>query len=206
MAPKKFVLTIKSVLNRFNRILPTYWFPNTSSKTFGGRSTAYTRLPRRKFSAQNKFKITRGDEMKTYLLSFGGLMFVILAVATMAQAPVFQPVGTVRQMMLGIVAPTSDVIFKVPNQAPKDDKEWKTVQDSALMLAESGNLLLLPGRAKDNGDWTKFAKSLISKGRRLSRRRMQRTLNRSRISAMTLTTCAKHVTRNICPNRPNELQ
>lgn len=91
-------------------------------------------------------------------------MFVILAVATMAQAPVFQPVGTVRQIMLGIVAPTSDVIFKVPNQAPKDDKEWKTVQDSALMLAESGNLLLLPGRAKDNGDWTKFSKSLITQG------------------------------------------
>ena len=75
-------------------------------------------------------------------------MFAILAAATMAQAPVFQPVGTVRQIMLGIVAPTSDVIFKVPNQAPKDEKEWKTLQDSALTLAEAGNLLLLPGRGK----------------------------------------------------------
>ena len=102
--------------------------------------------------------------MKTYLLSFGVLLFALLAAATMAQAPQFQPVGTVREIMLGIVAPASDAIFKVPNQAPKDDKEWKTVQDSALMLAETGNLLLVPGRAKDNGDWTKFSKSLITQG------------------------------------------
>jgi hypothetical protein len=91
-------------------------------------------------------------------------MLFSMAAATLAQAPVYQPVGTVRQVMLDIVAPTSDVIFKVPNQAPKDDKEWKTVQDSALMLAETGNLLLMPGRAKDSGDWTKFAKELTDQG------------------------------------------
>lgn len=102
--------------------------------------------------------------MKKCLLGFGGLMLVSMAAATMAQAPGFQPVGTVRQIMLGIVAPSSDVIFKVPNQAPKDAKEWKAVQDSALMLAETGNLLLMPGRAKDNDDWAKFSKSLINQG------------------------------------------
>ena len=102
--------------------------------------------------------------MKQSLMAVGGLMFVSMAAATMAQAPGFQPVGTVRQIMLGIVAPTSDVIFKVPNQTPKNDKEWKNVQDSALTLAEVGNLLLVPGHAKDTGDWTKFAKSLIAQG------------------------------------------
>jgi hypothetical protein len=104
--------------------------------------------------------------MKKGLLGFGVLMLVSMAASTMAQAPApaFQPVGTVRQIMLGIVAPSSDVLFKVPSQAPKDDKEWKTVQDSTLMLAEAGNLLLMPGRAKDNGDWTKFAKALIDQG------------------------------------------
>jgi hypothetical protein len=104
--------------------------------------------------------------MKRWLTWVGGLMFLSLAVATMAQAPGFQPVGSVRQIMLGIVAPTSDVIFKVPNEAPKNDREWKTVQDSALTLAEVGNLLLVPRRAKDSGDWTKFAKSLIAQGSR----------------------------------------
>lgn len=104
--------------------------------------------------------------MKKPLVTSGALIFAFFASATMAQAPAFQPVGTVRQIMLSIVAPTSDVIFKVPNQAPKDEKEWKAVQDSALMLAETGNLLLLPGRAKDNGDWVKFSKSLIDRGSR----------------------------------------
>jgi hypothetical protein len=102
--------------------------------------------------------------MKRSVLNFAGVAVLSMAAVTMAQAPGFQPVGTVRQIMLGIVAPTSDVIFKVPSQAPKDDKEWKTVQDSALMLAETGNLLLIPGRAKDQGDWTKFSKSLIEQG------------------------------------------
>jgi hypothetical protein len=102
--------------------------------------------------------------MKKSLLVVGTLMLVSMAGSTMAQAPGFQPVGTVRQIMLGIVAPSSDVLFKVPTQAPKDDKEWKTVQDSTLMLAEAGNLLLMPGRAKDKGDWTKFAKALTDQG------------------------------------------
>lgn len=104
--------------------------------------------------------------MKKSALNFAGVAVLCMAGATMAQAPGFQPVGTVRQIMLGIVAPSSDVIFKVANQAPKDDKEWKTVQDSALMLAETGNLLLMPGRAKDPGDWNKFSKSLIDQGSR----------------------------------------
>jgi hypothetical protein len=102
--------------------------------------------------------------MKKSLLGLSILMVVSMAASTMAQAPGYQPVGTVRQIMLGIVAPSSDVLFKVPSQAPKDDKEWKTVQDNTLMLAEAGNLLLMPGRAKDNGDWTKFAKALIDQG------------------------------------------
>jgi hypothetical protein len=92
-------------------------------------------------------------------------LLTIFATAAMAQAPTYQPVGTVRQVMLGIVKPTSDIIFKVAGEAPKDDNEWAAVQNSALMLAETGNLLLLPGRAKDtNGVWRKNAKALIAAG------------------------------------------
>jgi hypothetical protein len=98
------------------------------------------------------------------LLQTIGLMVLFLAGAAAAQAPTFQPVGSVRQLMLGIVAPTSDVIFKVPNNAPKNDQEWTTVQNSALILAETGNLLMLPGRAKDRGEWMKNAKALVDAG------------------------------------------
>ncbi len=97
-------------------------------------------------------------------MKMAGGMVLFFSVAAMAQAPRFQPVGSVHQIMLGIVAPTSDVIFKVPSQAPKTDAEWVAVQNSALMLAESGNLLLLPGRAKDNGEWAKDALALVEAG------------------------------------------
>jgi hypothetical protein len=93
-----------------------------------------------------------------------GIAMLLLAKAGSAQAPGFQPVGTVHQVMVGMVAPASDVIFAVPNHAPKDDKEWASVQNSALILAEVGNLLMIPGRAKDTGDWMKYAKALRDAG------------------------------------------
>ncbi len=84
--------------------------------------------------------------------------------AMMAQAPAFQPVGTLHELMLGIVKPTSDVIFKFQYDPPKTDADWALVQNAALMLGETGNLLLMPGRAKDTGDWTKFSKALVDAG------------------------------------------
>lgn len=91
-------------------------------------------------------------------------MPIFFSGAAMAQAPTFQPVGTVRQVMLGIVKPASDLIFKFQFDPPKTDEEWATLQNNALNLAEAGNLLLLPGRAKDKGDWTKNAKALVDTG------------------------------------------
>jgi len=91
-------------------------------------------------------------------------LFLFAATAAQAQAPTFQPVGTARQVMLGIVKPTSDVVFKFQFDPPKTDEEWATLQNNALNLAEAGNLLLLPGRAKDQGVRAKNAKSLIDTG------------------------------------------
>jgi hypothetical protein len=89
---------------------------------------------------------------------------LLAAGAMMAQTPAFQPVGSLHEVMLGIVVPTSDLIFKFQNDPPKSDADWALVQNAALTLGETGNLLLLPGRAKDTGDWTKFAKALVDAG------------------------------------------
>jgi len=99
------------------------------------------------------------------------VLTLILAGTAMAQAPSFRPVATVLQIMQGMVVPNSDVIFKVSHNPPKDDKEWTNVQNSAITLAEVGNLLMIPGRTsvykdlidtdiKRNGDWAKNAKAL----------------------------------------------
>ena len=73
--------------------------------------------------------------MKRGLLGFVGLMLFSMAAATMAQAPVYQPVGTVRQVMLDIVAPTSDVIFKVPEPGAQ---RRQGMEDGARQRAHAG--------------------------------------------------------------------
>ncbi len=99
-----------------------------------------------------------------FLKMFAALPVFFVAGVAMAQAPMFQPVGTVRQVMLGIVKPTSDVVFKFQFDPPRTGEDWATLQNNALTLAEAGNLLFLPGRAKDNGEWTKNAKALVDTG------------------------------------------
>jgi hypothetical protein len=66
------------------------------------------------------------------------------------------PVGTVKDVMKGIVDPTSKAIWDavgtesgkngLVEKAPKTDDEWAVVQYNALNLAEAANLLKIPGR------------------------------------------------------------
>jgi hypothetical protein len=48
--------------------------------------------------------------------------------------------------------------------APANAKEWAAVQRSAIQLAESGNLLMMRGRAMDQGQWLKEARGLVDLG------------------------------------------
>jgi hypothetical protein len=84
-----------------------------------------------------------------------------------AQAPSesFPPVATVRQLMLDLIHPSSnDILLAINRGGPKDEKEWAVVRRSAVTLAESGNLLMMEGRARDQGDWMKDAKLLVDVG------------------------------------------
>jgi cytochrome c556 len=92
------------------------------------------------------------------------LLCLLLAGPAIAEAPTFETVGSVRQIMIAIITPASNVVFKAPGDVPTDAKSWAVVQNNALMLAESGNLLMIPGRAKDNGDWAKDSKALVDAG------------------------------------------
>jgi hypothetical protein len=71
--------------------------------------------------------------------------------------------------MLDLIHPSSnDILLTIyrggsPNEK-KDEKEWAAVRRAALTLAESGNMLMLRGRARDQGDWMKDAQSLVDAG------------------------------------------
>lgn len=99
------------------------------------------------------------------------LVAALLAVVGCAKAPPapapiipaapFKSVATVKQVMQSITIPDADVVWSVPNEAPKDDAAWLKVENSALALAESGNLLMMEGRAVDHEEWMKHASLLI---------------------------------------------
>lgn len=91
-----------------------------------------------------------------------GLLF--LAGAAIAQAPAFQPVASVSQIMLAVTYPYSDALLYIERNPPKTDIEWNALQNQALMLAESGNLLMMEGRARDQGEWMQDAKLLVEAG------------------------------------------
>jgi hypothetical protein len=89
----------------------------------------------------------------------------LLVTAAMAQAPTtFQPVGNMSQLMIDIIYPASDAIFYVDRDPPKNQKQWNDLRSQALMLAESGNLLMMEGRARDQKNWITDSKMMIDIG------------------------------------------
>jgi hypothetical protein len=79
----------------------------------------------------------------------------------------YRPVATVDQVMDGIIIPSSQAIFDaviydngVLVQAPKVDDDWFALQMHALAVAEAGNLLLMPPRAKDTAEWQTLAHAM----------------------------------------------
>jgi hypothetical protein len=99
---------------------------------------------------------------------------ILLLMNSCAPQPPFKPVGTIKQLMESTVHPSAEVVFEsvgtiisvngMEEIAPKNDQEWATVEHSALTLAEAGNLLMMPGRAKQDKDWIRLAQALVDVG------------------------------------------
>lgn len=107
-----------------------------------------------------------------------------------AQGRSFQPYSSLAQMMRGIPFPNSNVIFDTQTEDPGAQKKpaeggkgatasfasvyggWQAVENSALALAETANLIMIPGRLCENGrpvpldreDFRKFAVGLAEAG------------------------------------------
>lgn len=73
--------------------------------------------------------------------------------------------ASMKQLMLDMIHPASnDILLVIYRGGPANENEWATVRRSALTLAESGNLLMMPGRARDDADWSKDVKMLVDAG------------------------------------------
>jgi hypothetical protein len=105
--------------------------------------------------------------------------------------PTMQVPSNLLQMMRGTLYPEANVVFSSQNDNPADAKTppgqdpslatdplvstfggWQAVENAALALADSANLLLIPGRMCANGvpvpindpDWPKFVQQLRDAG------------------------------------------
>ena len=112
-------------------------------------------------------------------LFVSGIGFVIASGRAMREgapdeAPPITPVASVKQIMSGITGPGATVLYNavgtivntegVKEIAPQNDEEWASVGNSVAALVESGNLLMMEGRAVDTGDWIKMSQAMIDAG------------------------------------------
>lgn len=94
-------------------------------------------------------------------------VFILMATRSFGQAPSgsFPPAATMKQLMLDLIYPASnDALLLIYRGGPKDENEWAAVRRDAVTLAESGNLLMMPGRMRDQDDWAKHVRMLVDAG------------------------------------------
>jgi hypothetical protein len=114
-------------------------------------------------------------------LFIGGIAFIIAGERTAraatpaaaAAAVETAPVGSVKQIMIGITNPAAYVVYEavgtkntakgIEEIAPQTDEEWAKVESAAAAVAESGNLILTGNRAIDKGDWVKMTHDMMDK-------------------------------------------
>ncbi len=77
------------------------------------------------------------------------LILILLASAAYAQAPV----ASMKALMLDVIYPFSNSIFYIEREAPQNEVEWIALEAKTLALAAIGNLLMMPGRSRNDPQW-----------------------------------------------------
>lgn len=90
--------------------------------------------------------------------------------------PAFRALATNKQLMAEVVEPAANVYWDAVGtvidkrgtveKSPKSDEEWNAVRNSAMLVAESGNLMMIEPRAIDRGQWMALSRGLIDAGER----------------------------------------
>ncbi len=102
------------------------------------------------------------------------LMAVVVAVWSFGCGPApppFKPIADTKLLMQSVIDPNADIVWEsvktivtaagTEEIRPRTDADWTIVRNSAITLAESGNLLMMVPRAKDGGEWMTRARELI---------------------------------------------
>lgn len=90
--------------------------------------------------------------------------------------PPFQTTVPMKELMDNVLDPAADEIWESVGtvitaegtfeKAPTTDDEWAAVKGSAIRLAETGNLLMIPARSGGNEDWIRHSQAMIEQSHR----------------------------------------
>ncbi len=87
----------------------------------------------------------------------------------------FSAVADVQQLMLTVLEPAAehywDAVGWIIDESgtlelrPSTPEEWEAVRNAAFVIAESGNLLMMEGRALEDPAWMAMSRALVDVGR-----------------------------------------
>jgi hypothetical protein len=113
--------------------------------------------------------------MRRRIRSLPAVLLLPLACGPDEGGAAFEPVVDVKQLMLTVVEPAAEVYWDAVGwvidaegtheTVPRTADEWSAVLNAAVLVAESGNLMMMQGRAPGDADWTTFSRALIAVGR-----------------------------------------
>jgi hypothetical protein len=98
--------------------------------------------------------------MRTSSMRLATLLAILIAGATLSA----QPIGTMSDLMIKILYPNADAVFYITTRTPNTEAEWGELQAKTLVLAETANLLMMPGRLRDEKQWVEDTKLLREAG------------------------------------------
>jgi hypothetical protein len=109
----------------------------------------------------------------------GAMLVCALAACAQKQAvapppPPYNLALPIAELMGHVVDPAAWAIWRASGTVetlhgtesllPKDDDGWEAVESGSAAIIEAGNDLMPPGRARDDGDWMRFAQQLSAAG------------------------------------------
>ncbi len=107
--------------------------------------------------------------------------------------PKFEAVAETKLLMEGLATPNYQSLAKILKEKPADVETWTFARGQAILVAETGNLLLLrPPRNQGRDTWMREAMDMRQAAVALARQVGNRDLERSRAAFVDLTAACNH--------------
>jgi hypothetical protein len=113
------------------------------------------------------------------LASLGALLLASPGCGSAEPDSPFKPVVNTQELMKSTIDPAAQTYWAsvativsvegVEEKFPKTNEEWDAIWGAAITVAESGNLLMMPPRRRDTGDWMRLSAALVDIGQQAAK-------------------------------------